>query len=301
MLQQPTSPFLIKRRQECSLQTARRIAVVGLRADPIYKSYNRTHKLIEYGLIVFPVIPNCESVFGLGCYDRVLDIPDAIDIVQVYLDGKAQLIQAAQDAIQKRVKTFWIEDDEAPDEIRSLLLKAEICVVEYASLQKQYEQCAVHLPGPMVSNRAPVRRVRERMTRDPITITPQSSVQSALEKMRKGNFRHLPVVDDNNRLLGMFSDRDLRLVVPNPLREPKEDSTERFRATQVGDIATLNPVSILPDATLEEAADLMLHWKVEALPVIAHEDYLIGIITSSDFLKELASRGTQNKSLPLNF
>ena len=51
-------------------------------------------------------------------------------------------------------------------------------------------------------------------------------------------------------------------------------------------MATLNPVSITPDATLEEAAKLMLHWKVESLPVIAGDDHVVGIITSSDFLKE---------------
>lgn len=290
MLQQPTNSLLIKRRQECILQTARRIAVVGLRPDPIYKSYTRTQKLLEHGLKISPVIPNCESVFGLACYDRVLDIPDAIDIVQVYLDGKAQLIEAARDAIQKRAKTFWVEDDQATDEVRSLLLEAEICLVEYNSLQNQYEQCVLRPAAPTISHRALARRVRERMTRDPITIKAQGSIESALEKMRKGNFRHLPVVDENNRLLGMFSDRDLRLVYPSPVHDAKEDETEQFRATRVGDIASFDPISVLPETALEEAAELMVRWKVEALPVIAGDDHLVGIITTSDLLKELSAR-----------
>lgn len=291
MLREESNSFRLKRQRKEILATARRVAVVGLRADPIYKSYALTQKLIEYGLDIAPVISNCESILGCTRYGRVADIPEPIDIVQFYTDGKADMMQTARDAIQKRAKAFWIENDEASVDVRDLLKDGGVCLVECESLQKEYEQ---HLTDctmpPAVTSGDQPRHVGERMTRYPITVTPQSSIQTALEKMKKGHFRHLPVVDEHNRLWGMFSDRDLRLLQPSPALEANEEAFERFCATPVGKVATSNPVSITPDATLEQAAKLMLDWQVESLPVIAGDDHLVGIITSSDFLKECLAR-----------
>jgi len=291
VLQEETNPFRLKQRRKKILETAHRIAVVGLRPDPIYKSYALTQKLIEYGLDIAPVISNCESILGCARYGRVADIPEPIDIVQFYTDGKADMMQAALDAVQKGAKAFWIENDEASYDVRSLLKDGGVCLVECESLQKEYEQ---HLTDcvtpPAVSSGDQPRHVAERMTRHPITVTPQSSIQTALEMMKKGHFRHLPVVDEHNRLLGMFSDRDLRLFQPSPTLEINEVALEQFCATPVGEVATSNPVSITPDATLEEAAKLMLRWKVESLPVVAGDDHVVGIITSSDLLREGLAR-----------
>jgi CBS domain-containing protein len=291
MLPEKPNSFRLRRQRKEILETARRVAVVGLRPDPIYKSYALTQKLIEYGLEIAPVISNCESILGCTRYGRVADIPEPIDIVQFYTDGKADMMQAARDAIQKRAKAFWIENDEASDDVRGLLRDSGVCLVEYESLQKESQQLLTDCTTPPAHAGADhPKHVGERMTRYPTTVTPQSSIQSALEQMKKGNFRHLPVVDEHNRLLGMFSDRDLRLFQPSPTLEANEVALEQFCATPVGKVATLNPVSITPDATLEEAAKLMLHWKVESLPVIAGDDHVVGIITSSDFLKEGSAR-----------
>lgn len=291
MLREEDNTYLARRRQMEILKNARRIAVVGLRPDPIYKSYACTQKLIDYGLDIAPVIANCESILGLARYGRVLDIAEAVDIVQFYTDGKVAMTQAARDAIAKDAKAFWVENDAASDEVRALLKNAGVCLVEYRSLQEEYEKCrSTRTETAVVSNIEPMRHVRERMTRYPVTVTPSASIESALEKMKRGHFRHLPVVDENNHLLGMFSDRDLRLMFPSPSFEPDEKAQEKFAAAAMADVATFNPVSIMPDATLENAADLMLRWNVQALPVIAGDDHLVGIITSSDFLKEFVAR-----------
>ena len=95
----------------------------------------------------------------------------------------------------------------------------------YESLQKEYQQLLTDRTTPPVNAGADhPKHVAERMTRHPTTVNPQSSIQSALEKMKKGHFRHLPVVDEHNRLLGMFSDRDLRLFKPSPSLEANECS-----------------------------------------------------------------------------
>ena len=294
MLRQELNPYSLRRREREILRETRRIAVVGLRSDPIFKSYSRTQKLLEYGLEVAPVIQNCESVMGLSCYGQLSEMDGPIDIVHFYVDGKVDMIQTAREAVAKNVKAFWIECGAARDEARVLLEKAGVVVVEYRSLLEEYEIAIASGPETkMVANIEPLRHVSERMTRYPVTVSPAATVASAFEKMKNGHFRHLPVVDEKNHLLGMFSERDLRLMHPSPSCEPNEESVKKFFATAMTDVATFNPISILPDATLENAADLMLRWNIEALPVVAGDDHLVGIITSSDFLKEFVVRREQ--------
>ena len=294
MLREETHPFVVRRQQQDLLQSARRIAVVGLRADPIFKSYTRTQKLLDYGLDILPVLANCESILGLVRYNRVCDIPAPIDIVQYYSDGNADLMETVRDAVTKRAKGFWMEEDRAPDEVRDILKTAGVQLFEYECLQRDYEQYfSSRVPTPIASKWGLEKHVGERMTRYPVTVRPHESIQSALEKMNKGHFRHIPVVDDANHLVGMFSDRDLRLMHPSPAFGSDERDMEKFRSTPVSAAASFNPVSVLAEASLAEAAELMLHWNVEALPVIAGNDYLVGIITVSDFLKESLAGGGQ--------
>jgi CBS domain-containing protein/predicted CoA-binding protein len=261
--------------------------VVGLRPDPIYRSYANTQKLRDFGLEIFPVVRNCEGVLGLGHHGRVSEIAEPIDIVQFYTDGDADMTQAAWDAVAKQAGVFWVESEAATDEVRGILNTHSVLLIEYRSLCEDYEKFfAMGHETTLVSNIEPLRHVSERMTRYPVTVTPGASIASALEKMKRGHFRHLPVVDEKNHLLGMFSDRDLRLMYPSPSLEPDENALKKFAAAAIAEVATFHPVSILPDATLENAADLMLRWNIEALPVVAGDDHLVGIITSSDFLKE---------------
>ena len=250
MLREETNGYLERRRLIEILKNSRRIAVVGLRPDPIFKSYVCTQRLIEYGLEIAPVIANCESILGLPRYGRVLDIAEPIDIVQFYTDGKAAMTQAARDAIAKAAKAFWVESAAASDEVRTLLNNTGVYLVEYRSLQEDYEKYLWNCnETAVVLNIEPLHHVSERMTRHPVTVTPSASIECAIEKMKKGHFRHLPVVDENNHLLAIFSDRDLRLMHPSPSFEPNANAREKFAAAAMADVATFNPVSILPDAS----------------------------------------------------
>ena len=289
MLYEEVNSYPVRRQQLECLKRAQRIAVIGLRPDPIFKSYTRTRKLMNYGLTITPVIDHCESIFGLVRYARISEIPEPIDIVQFYPDGGADMLKAAQDTIKKAAQVFWVENDGATDEVRSLLKDAGVILIEYHSLQEEYEDLRSDGHGAAVAGGTTTVKVRERMTRYPITVTPGTAIQDALEKMKKGHFRHLPVVDQRNHLLGMFSDRDVRLMHPSPTDEADEHAMERFHATPVADAMSFNPISLLPDATLENAAELMLRWNVEALPVVAGDDHLVGIITVADFLKEFGA------------
>ncbi len=113
--------------------------------------------------------------------------------------------------------------------------------------------------------------VKNHMTPNPTTITPKEDAKIAFHLLKKHGFRQFPVVKDG-KLIGIVTDRDLRPVL-----------TELD--LRVDDVMTSNPVTILEDATVEEAARIVSDRKFNALPVVSKTGELIGIITSTDILK----------------
>jgi acetoin utilization protein AcuB len=129
------------------------------------------------------------------------------------------------------------------------------------------------------------------MTKNPVTVKPGDTLKEALDKMKKGRFRHLPVVDEEGKLIGMISDRDIRLIRPSLAFVSSEDAAVQLWLTAVRQAAVFNPVTIPPDAPLEQAAELMLRWEVGALPVTTAGEKLVGIISYADLLREFVARG----------
>jgi acetoin utilization protein AcuB len=113
------------------------------------------------------------------------------------------------------------------------------------------------------------------MTADPQTVRPGDTLAQAEEKMRRGGFRRLPVVDDGGTLLGIVTDRDLR------------EHVGALAATRVTGAMVERPVTITPDAPIEAAAHLILERKIGGLPVVTAGGALVGIITETDLLRGL--------------
>ena len=113
--------------------------------------------------------------------------------------------------------------------------------------------------------------VGNRMTKKPITVTPEDLLISAKEKMEAGKFHRLPVVSDG-RVVGIITDRDLKAHVGY------------LAQTKVNGAMTEKALTVSPLATLEEAAQLLLKHQIGGLPVIDHGQ-LVGMITTTDVLK----------------
>jgi acetoin utilization protein AcuB len=131
-------------------------------------------------------------------------------------------------------------------------------------------------------------RVADVMTPNPITIRPDDSLQTVMEYMNQHGCRRIPVVE-NGQLMGIITDRDVRLMINSPvvLRERWQDEF-LLHNTPVGGCMTLDPITIAPDAPLQDAAQVMLDKKISGLPVIESETgKLVGIITVSDLMKAL--------------
>ena len=123
--------------------------------------------------------------------------------------------------------------------------------------------------------------VRDWMTKQPATVSPDCPIAAALMRMRRAEVRHLLVVEAG-RLVGIVSHRDWRRIVESG--EAANDPGSH----PVARIMTEDPVTIAPDTPVTVAARVLLERKIGCLPVRDGEDVL-GIFTTSDALEALLS------------
>lgn len=284
--------YRLRRQRKEILEKSRRVAIVGASADPESESYVSTEKLLGLGVEAAVVLPGCGTYLGLPCYGGLADIPGDVDIVQVYPGKGIDLMELAAEAIDKGASCFWIEQGAAGSEdVEEILGNSRVYLVEHESLEREY---AKHLPF-YPSERETVLRERrhatvaERMTRSPVSVMAGDGIKDAIEKMKKGRFRHLPVVDEDGLLIGMLSDRDIRLIRPSLAFVSAEDAVLQLWSASVRQAAVFDPVTIYPEALLEQAAELMLRWEVGGLPVVDKAGALVGIITYTDLLREFVA------------
>jgi CBS domain-containing protein len=284
--------YLLRRQRKTILENCRRIAVMGIGNDPASMSFVALEKLLGLGLEVVPICPNRQSLLGLRCFPTLSDAPGQIDIVQIYPDDDIDLVSVARDAVKKPVAAFWIENGlSAPPEVEDILSDGKVQLVEYENLLAEYiKHTPTHVPLLPVRKEKKAAKVKERMTRHPATIRPEDGLQEAIWKMERGHFRHLPVVDDTGKLVGMLSDRDIRLIRPSVAFVSKDDAMVQLWSIAVQQAAVFDPIKVRHDTTLKEAAELMLRWHVGGLPVVDDTGKLIGIITYTDLLRELVGR-----------
>lgn len=127
--------------------------------------------------------------------------------------------------------------------------------------------------------------VKDWMTKDPVTITDETSMMKAIHMMKERRFRRLPVLRDG-KLVGLVTDRDLKEASPS--KATTLDVHELYyllAELQIKEIMSRNPVSVSPEDTVEHAAQLMLEKTISGLPVVEDDGHLVGIITQSDVFK----------------
>jgi CBS domain-containing protein len=130
-------------------------------------------------------------------------------------------------------------------------------------------------------------RVRDLMTAQPITVDPDTPMLQARQRMAEERIRHLVVVDDA-RVVGIVTDRDIRLNLPSPATSLSVwELNYLLSRLTVGGVMSAAVIVVDPDRPIAEAARLMLDHKIGALPVV-DEGRLIGIITESDFVRAMA-------------
>lgn len=128
-------------------------------------------------------------------------------------------------------------------------------------------------------------RVRDYMTSTVTTLTVDARLLDAALLIRRTGKRHVPVVSSEGKVLGIISDRDVSRLAPSVLSplSPEEYNTV-FEGTSVTLAMTKDPVTIHPDAPVQQAVHIMTSKKFSSVLVTEADGKLVGIITVTDLL-----------------
>ena len=123
------------------------------------------------------------------------------------------------------------------------------------------------------------------MTRNVITINQGDPVSLAFELLLTNDIRHLPVLS-RRKLVGVITDRDLHeALIPSDPSDTHRSMYHTVKNIKAKSIMTPNPITIGPDASVDQAAQIFLDRKIDCLPVKDTKGRLVGILTSTDILK----------------
>lgn len=135
--------------------------------------------------------------------------------------------------------------------------------------------------------------VKDWMSRDVVTAVPTLGLLDADALMREHNIRRLPVVE-NGRVVGIVTFGDIREARPSAATSLSSWEMNYLLANlNLAEVMTKAPQSISPEATIGEAADLMLTHRISGLPVVDGHGTLVGIITESDIFRMVAHQWRQ--------
>ena len=129
--------------------------------------------------------------------------------------------------------------------------------------------------------------VSRSMTRKVITIDPEADIFAAQELIAENRIRHLPVVDEDNMLLGIVTDRDIRSALPYRYFKDSvsEEEKENFTNLRIKDIMSKDVITVSPTYTIQDALLLIQNARVGALPVVDEQKRVKGIIAVRDLLR----------------
>ena len=149
------------------------------------------------------------------------------------------------------------------------------------------------------------KTVADIMTANPTTVSPQTSLQEAIQILAEQKISGLPVVDENEQLIGVISETDLTwqatgvdappyvmfldsvIYLQNPLKHNEE--VHKALGQTVKEVMSSRPTTVKSSQLVREAAKIMHDKKVRRLPVVDENSKLVGIITQGDVIKMMAS------------
>lgn len=133
------------------------------------------------------------------------------------------------------------------------------------------------------NTRHPASRCVDIMTSPVFTLSINNSVAEAWQAFNINHYHHIPLLDENDQLAAIVSDRDLLRFAAN--REGFLDPG----AYRLGDAATRRVITAMPDTSIRNVAEVMMQQRFGSMPVLNDEMELIGIVTRSDILKAVVN------------
>jgi CBS domain-containing protein len=147
--------------------------------------------------------------------------------------------------------------------------------------------------------------VRDAMTKQVATLRAGQSITEAADELADHRFGAMPVVDPNGKLVGLLRDEDLMMSearvhvptfivllgatipIPSTMHHLEED-LHKFAGATVGEVMDPDPVTVAPDATLEDVATVMHDREVTHIPVVDDAGKVVGIIARGDLVRDVA-------------
>ena len=132
-----------------------------------------------------------------------------------------------------------------------------------------------------------ILKVSSFMTQKVLTAHPDDGVRHTFFRMREDDVRHFPVVDDDNKLIGIISDRDLRR--PEWVDEAPDISHiyNLDDELTVKDLMSTNLVVAHTYESLYKVTNVLIEHRFGALPVLNKDDELVGVLSATDLLQAL--------------
>jgi uncharacterized protein len=121
------------------LKTAKTIAVVGLTDSPLRPSYGVSHYMLTHGYRIVPVNPNITDWMGEKAYPSLLDVPEKIDIVNVFRRSEA-VPDVVEQAIQIKAPAIWMQEGVIHEEAAEKARQAGIFVVMDSCILKEHRK-----------------------------------------------------------------------------------------------------------------------------------------------------------------
>ena len=150
-----------------------------------------------------------------------------------------------------------------------------------------------------------MKRARDIMTKEILTVTPKTSVSELAELFTTHNINGVPVIDDEGKLLGVVTENDLiyqkkKVHIPTVINildsviylespEKMKQEMQKITGVTVQDIYTSNVVTIGQETPIDEIATIMAEKNIHTLPVLDN-DNLIGVIGKGDIIKTLINK-----------
>jgi len=128
-------------------------------------------------------------------------------------------------------------------------------------------------------------KVSHLMTSQVITLDPDDDLALAERLMKESNIRHMPVVDEAFRLVGLITQRDLLRSSLSDLHSASDTDRRMKESVEIADVMRDRVETVRPSDDLEEVANRMRKKKYGCMPVTDEDNHLIGIITETDFLR----------------
>ncbi|MGQ9921722.1 MAG: CBS and ACT domain-containing protein [Desulfobacca sp.] len=131
--------------------------------------------------------------------------------------------------------------------------------------------------------------IRNFMTKQVITIDAEDAMPKAIQMLQKHKINMMPVLH-NGKVVGVISDRDLKKASPSDATDlEKHELKYLLNKIKIKEIMTKKVISVPPDFTIEETAEVLLNHDISGAPVLDGKGNLVGIITNSDLYKALIS------------